>query len=76
MVYRWVQVLLLKAVRFEDITADFDFVTGFYGADLDSQCLITQLKVYTEMFRGSDKTLLQGIISHMKAMSSAPKPCY
>ena len=73
MVYQRVQNLLLKAARHEDITADLDFVTSFYGADFDSQRLKTQLEMYTEMLRGSDNTSLQSIISHMKTMSSAQK---
>jgi len=64
MVYRCLQDVLLNAARHSDYSADFEFVTSFYGTDFDCQRLKTQLELYTTMFEETENVTLQDIISH------------
>ena len=72
-VYRQLQDLLLKAARHEEYTAEFDFVTKFYGSDFNSHLLKTQLEVYSGTFEQSVQVTLEDIFSIMKKLTSTQK---
>ena len=73
MVYRRLQDVLLNAARHSNYSADFEFVTSFYGTDFDCQRLKTQLELYTTMFEETENVTLQDIISHIRNLSSSQK---
>ena len=50
-VYRNLEELLLKAVNAKDYSSELDYVTQFYGSDLDKNELSTQLKILASNIR-------------------------
>ena len=72
-VYQHLQEILLKAANQTDYEADFDFVTEFYGTDINRDMLRTELKLYTSMLADSDSPTSQDVFSLMKSLPSAQK---
>ena len=66
----------MKAAQEKDYSAEFDFLTRFYGSDIDALSLETQLQAFATLFQErDDRSIIQldDIITTMKGLSAAQK---
>ena len=78
-VYRNLEELLLKAVNAKDYSSELDYVTEFYGSDLDKNELSTQLKILASNIRdevhlpSSETITLPEILSFIRKLSNGQR---
>ena len=66
--------LLLKAVCKENYSSEFDFVTKFYGPDLNVHALEMQLQIFaTNFIMEGKKTSIKDILKYLRNISSAQR---
>ena len=72
--YSNLEQLLLKAVCKENYSSEFDFVTKFYGPDLNVHALEMQLQIFaTNFIREGKKTSIKDILKYLRNISSAQR---
>ena len=72
--YSNLEQLLLKAVCKENYSSEFDFVTKFYGPDLNVHALETQLQIFaTNFIMEGKKTSIKDILKYLRNISSAQR---
>ena len=72
--YSNLEQLLLKAVFKENYSSEFDFVTKFYGPDLNVLALEMQLQIFATNFIMEDKkTSIKDILKYLRNISSAQR---
>ena len=72
--YSNLEQLLLKAVRKENYSSEFDFVTKFYESDLNVHALETQLLTFAINVTIKDKnTNIKDILKYLRNISSAQR---
>ena len=68
--YKNLETLLLKAATGEDYEEEFQFITEFYGSDINASALKAQLKIFTTSFpkpKQYEKIILRDVINFMKS---------
>ena len=72
--YSNLEQLLLKAVCKENYSSEFDFVTKFYGPDLNVHALEMQLQIFaTNFIMEGKKTSIKDILKYLRNISSAQR---
>ena len=72
--YSNLEQLLLKAVCKENYSSEFDFVTKFYGPDLNVHALEMQLQIFaTNFIMEGKKTSIKDIMKYLRNISSAQR---
>ena len=72
--YSNLEQLLLKAVRKENYSSEFDFVTKFYESDLNVHALEMQLQIFATNFTMEGKnTSIKDILKYLRNISSAQR---
>ena len=72
--YSNLEQLLLKAVCKENYSSEFDFVTKFYGPDLNVHALKIQLQIFaTNFIMEGKKTSIKDILKYLRNISSAQR---
>ena len=72
--YSNLEQLLLKAVCKESYSSEFDFVTKFYGPDLNVHALEMQLQIFaTNFIMEGKKTSIKDILKYLRSISSAQR---
>ena len=72
--YPNLEQLLLKAVCKENYSSEFDFVTKFYGPDLNVYALEMQLQIFaTNFIMEGKKTSIKDILKYLRNISSAQR---
>ena len=72
--YSYLEQLLLKAVYKENYSSEFDFVTKFYGPDLNVHALEMQLQIFaTNFIMEGKKTSIKDILKYLRNISSAQR---
>ena len=72
--YSNLEQLLLKAVCKENYSSEFDFVTKFYGPDLNVYALEMQLQIFaTNFIMEGKKTSIKDILKYLRNISSAQR---
>ena len=72
--YSNLEQLLLKAVCKENYSSEFDFVTKFYGPDLNVHALEMQLQIFaTNFIMERKKTSIKDILKYLRNISSAQR---
>ena len=72
--YSNLEQLLLKAVCKENYSSEFDFVTKFYGPDLNVHALEMQLQIFaTNFIMEGKKTSVKDILKYLRNISSAQR---
>ena len=73
-IYSNLEQLLLKAVCKENYSSEFDFVTKFYGPDLNVHALEMQLQIFaTNFIMEGKKTSIKDILKYLRNISSAQR---
>ena len=72
--YSNLEQLLLKAICKENYSSEFDFVTKFYGPDLNVHALEMQLQIFaTNFIMEGKKTSIKDILKYLRNISSAQR---
>jgi len=71
--YTRLQDLLLKAATGVSYESDLQYVTNFYGTDLNKYTLDTQLQMLTTLYANKDKPSVKEIVDQLRSMSSAER---
>ena len=72
--YSNLEQFLLKAVRKENYSSEFDFVTKFYESDLNVHALEMQLQIFATNFTTEGKnTSIKDILKYLRNISSAQR---
>ena len=72
--YSDLEQLLLKAVCKENYSSEFDFVTKFYGPDLNVHALEMQLQIFaTNFIMEGKKTSIKDILKYLRNISAAQR---
>ena len=72
--YSNLEQLLLKTVCKENYSSKFDFVTKFYGPDLNVHALEMQLQIFaTNFIMEGKKTSIKDILKYLRNISSAQR---
>ena len=72
--YSNLEQLLLKAVCKENYSSEFDFVTKFYGPDLNVHALEMQLQIFaTNFIMEGKQTSIKDILKYLRNISSAQR---